>query len=154
MQQRLTGPRVKEVEEEYGQDFWEVVKSYADDGESIHATGKILGYKGGSFHRLVLKHKKEHWFRPMVETNGFKAAQSDMTDAKKAALAKAQAAAHKMNPTYRWIELDGLTMTLSGHAKRRGILRSLVYTRLNKGLSIEDAFKPSGHFRKNGQWSK
>lgn len=39
---------IKEVEQEYGQSFWDVVAEYAADGNSITMTAKILGYRDGS----------------------------------------------------------------------------------------------------------
>jgi hypothetical protein len=39
---------IKEVEQEYGQPFWDVVAEYAADGNSITMTAKILGYRDGS----------------------------------------------------------------------------------------------------------
>ena len=50
---------IKQVEEEYGQPFWDVVADYAADGNSMTMTARILGYRDGStLWYLIRKHNK------------------------------------------------------------------------------------------------
>lgn len=61
---------VSEVEEEYGQPFWDVVAAYAADGNSMAMTARILGYKDGSaLWYLIKHHKKEIAFPKMGYCN-------------------------------------------------------------------------------------
>ena len=51
---------IKQVEQEYGEPFWDVVAAYAADGNSMTMTAKILGYRDGStLWYLIRHHKKE-----------------------------------------------------------------------------------------------
>lgn len=69
---------VDNVQNEYGAPFWSVVDSYAKDGESMSATGLILGFKTRSaFIHYVKKNNKRHLFKlPPQQTNGFKSARA------------------------------------------------------------------------------
>jgi len=50
----------QEVEEEYGEPFWDVVAAYAADGHSMNMTAKILGYaNAGGLWYLIHKHGKD-----------------------------------------------------------------------------------------------
>ena len=61
---------ISEVEQEYGQPFWDVVADYAADGNSMQMTAKILGYKNGSaLWYLIHKHKKDIKFPKMGYCN-------------------------------------------------------------------------------------
>lgn len=61
---------IKEVEEEYGQPFWDVVSDYAADGNSMQMTARILGYKNGSaLWYLVQKYGKDIKFPKMGYCN-------------------------------------------------------------------------------------
>lgn len=137
------------VEEEYGQDFWSVVKGYADDGESMTATGLILGYSSPSgFRRLINRHGKRHWFPDPQDTNGMKASKmsgrmTKPTPARQAALERANDA----NPIYRRITLNGITDTITGHSRRVGISVHTVRKRLNRGMSHKDAFSKINYTR-------
>lgn len=143
--------KARDVESEYGMPFWEIVKGFANDGESIHATGKLLGYKSGAFHRLVIRHNKTHLFKHWTKTNGYKSAQQSKTPAKIASIKTMQKTAHAMNPNYKWVIVDDVRDTIAGHAKRCGVSRFTVYQRLRRGLSISDALFV-GDYRNNGQW--
>ncbi len=61
---------IKQVEEEYGQPFWDVVAAYAADGNSMQMTARILGYKNGSglLHQIKTQ-KKEIAFPKMGYCN-------------------------------------------------------------------------------------
>jgi len=61
---------IKEVEQEYGEPFWDVVAAYAADGNSMTMTAKILGYKDGSTLWYLLRyHKKDIQFPKMGYCN-------------------------------------------------------------------------------------
>lgn len=61
---------IAEVEQEYGEPFWDVVAAYAADGNSMQMTAKILGYKNGSaLWYLINKHKKDIKFPKMGYCN-------------------------------------------------------------------------------------
>lgn len=47
---------IKEVEQEYGEPFWDVVAAYAADGNSMQMTAKILGYTNGSSLWYLINH--------------------------------------------------------------------------------------------------
>lgn len=49
---------IAEVEQEYGQPFWDVVRAYAADGNSMQMTAKILGYTNGSSLWYLINHHK------------------------------------------------------------------------------------------------
>jgi len=50
---------ISEVEQEYGEPFWDVVRAYAADGNSMQMTAKILGYTNGSSLWYLIKHHKK-----------------------------------------------------------------------------------------------
>jgi transposase-like protein len=50
---------IKEVEQEYGEPFWDVVAAYAADGNSMTMTARILGYVDGSTLWYLLRHHKK-----------------------------------------------------------------------------------------------
>lgn len=48
---------IKQVEAEYGEPLWEVVRGYAADGYGCNTTAGILGYSSpSSFRRLIKRH--------------------------------------------------------------------------------------------------
>jgi len=48
---------IEQVEAEYGEPFWEVVRGYAADGYGCDTTAGILGYSSpSSFRRLIKRH--------------------------------------------------------------------------------------------------
>lgn len=48
---------IKQVEAEYGEPFWEVVRGYAADGYGCDTTAGILGYSSpSSFRKLIKRH--------------------------------------------------------------------------------------------------
>lgn len=112
----------KAVEEEYGKSFWEVVKDFADEGESQAATAGILGFESRkAFNSLVKRHNASHWFKPPQETNGMRAMHQARrgvcTEANRKALAKAK----EKNPVYLYLVVEGHKDTVSGHARRLGV---------------------------------
>ena len=50
---------ISEVEQEYGEPFWDVVRAYAADGNWMQMTAKILGYTNGSSLWYLIKHHKK-----------------------------------------------------------------------------------------------
>lgn len=50
-------PIIQEVENEFRDEFWSVVRSFAGDGYASGTTAKILGFSGQDvFRRLQVKH--------------------------------------------------------------------------------------------------
>lgn len=130
------------IAREYNLPFSQVVKQFADAGESIGATAEILGYSSGAFRRLIHRRGWRDWFKGPTETNGFVAARA-------ARRGISQDTSHMManNPVYRWFVVNGIRDTLTGHARRVGISRHTVRNRLAVGLSIEEALKPVSRVR-------
>jgi hypothetical protein len=125
----------QQVEQEYGMPFWDVVKLYADDGESINATALILGYKRPDpLYRKVKAKGVEHWFKRGFDSNGARLAQSV-----KAASAEHQIALRKYAERKWHIEFNGVRDSISGHARRIGIARETVFSRLRTGWTLEQA---------------
>lgn len=129
------------VEQEYGKPFWDVVKGYADDGESMSATAIILGYSTpGAFVRLVRHHGHEKWFIRKVKTNGALSASKAKTKAKRINQLASSIVAGALNPNYKNIMLDGYVDTIAGHCRRIGVRDSTVRKRLAAGMSPKEAF--------------
>jgi len=117
---------------EYGEPFWSVVRGYADDGHSVYGTATLLEYSPPAFRRLVLRHGVSDWFARGQSSALARSAQADRrgrcTDAQRAGAAMASAA----NPNYRWIDYQGHTDTLAGHARRLGLSPRTVYKRYKR----------------------
>lgn len=109
------------IAEEFGLPFWEVVKGFADDGETIHATAGILDYSHSAFRRLVERHGRADWF--VTGQDG--ATAQDAREARRGrctpALKAATQAASDSNPTYYRITWGGVTDTIAGHCRRIGL---------------------------------
>lgn len=124
---------IAEVEDFYGLPFWEVVKGFADDGESMTATAAILGYSGNKTLAAMIKRRGyEHWFKPAAQTNGFKSAHESRRG--KPASRNAITAMQANNPRYVRLKIDGKLDTVTGHAKRLGISVRTVYNRRYRGM--------------------
>lgn len=64
---------VAEVEAEYGQPFWDVVRGFAADNYGCDTTARILGYtKPGSFRELIARHNKKIDWPPQGSCNAQK----------------------------------------------------------------------------------
>lgn len=137
--------RRRRIEDEYGQPFADIVKGYADEGESMSATGIILGYSDQAFRELVRREGWVGWFRPGTQSNGRKnhpGAPMDHIRAmgRKGGLASAKYA-HERNRRHRVLH-NGTLDTLLGHARRQGINVKTVYARRLRGQSVELALRP------------
>lgn len=147
------------VEKEYGQPFWDVVKHYADDGESISATAVILGYTHAAG---LYKHLKANelltWFKPTIETNGWKSAVKsrryrNLTNGEMNALD----AAREIYIKQRSVLAFGVMDTIAGHSRRHKISHKTVRYRVNvRGWSLEKSLTFStsrlGNKTKNHPW--
>ena len=131
---------IKEVEAEYGLQFWDVVAGYAEDGHSITATAKILGYTHE--HSLRRMHEKN---RPDIK---FAEGQSslwakDAREQRKGICTPAQAALlvriREANPRYVWVEHDGIRDTIAGHSRRAGKQKNTIYKRIEHGMTLAQA---------------
>lgn len=133
------------IEGEYGQPFAEIVRGYARAGESMSATGVILGYSDQAFRELVRREGWVEWFTPGTQSNGRRSHPGAprghlQAIGRKGGLASA-IHAHKRNERHL-VEFDGTTDTLTGHAMRQGIALKTVYARRLRGQSVELALRP------------
>lgn len=118
-----------QVAKEAGTSFQNVVKFYAEQGHSIAETAYLLGYSSQSaFNRLCHRHGWRDWFRPTTETVGFKRSIQERRGRCTEAMLKAaaMATAARAIPKY---EYQGVSDTLTGHAKRLGLDLQRVYSR-------------------------
>lgn len=143
-----------EIEEEYGFPFWEVVKGFADDGESKAATASILGYSETAFRNLVNRYGFARWFPPCGQANASRAANKGRswagTPTQRAALAKGRV--HAGDHLSVLVELDGLTASIKEHALRRGLKPATVYMRRTRGWPLDEAFSPVRGCRPDHPW--
>lgn len=145
MSDKLITPRGKialAVEDEYGEPFWDVVKQYADDGESISATAGILGYANEAGLRYQLRNNSaREWFKPRTQSNGWREARI-ATRGRKAS-AKARAELDKGRSAYnetKKVLAFGISDTITGHALRHGINCATVRVRMRRqSMSLEKA---------------
>ena len=125
-----------EVEEEYGEPFWDVVRGYAKDGHSKYAISEILGYASyPSFIRLIKRHKIDIEFvkgSDSIFSKEEKASRrGKCTDAQLAHIAKLCG----KNPNYLKIDYNGKIATLAQHARDYGIPERTVRGRYAKDSS-------------------
>lgn len=107
---------IQEVERDTGQPFEEIVKLYAKELQvTMHEAALLLGYSSHSaFIRLCRKRGWDKWFA------GNKPRKAERVYSRK----------HSMgSPSAIYLELDGITDTLAGHARRLGIPKDTVYGR-------------------------
>jgi hypothetical protein len=127
----------KQVEQEYGQPFWDVVKGYADDGECVASTAMILGYAGRApFAELLKRHGAYAWFTPWRGGR-----RSQPTPEHKEKLRQSMTKARDNNPYYKQIDVEGVVDTVAGHAQRRGLKPNVVYARLWRGDTMKRALR-------------
>ena len=128
-----------EVEQEYGEPFWDVVRGYANDGHSKYAISEILGYAScPSFIRLIKRHKIDIEFvkgSDSIFSKEEKASRrGKCTDAQLAHIAKLCG----KNPNYLKIDYNGKIATLAQHARDYGIPERTVRGRYAKDSSDLD----------------
>ena len=128
-----------EVEQEYGEPFWDVVRGYANDGHSKYAISEILGYASyPSFIRLIKRHKIDIEFvkgSDSIFSKEEKASRrGKCTDAQLAHIAKLCG----KNPNYLKIDYNGRIATLAQHARDYGIPERTVRGRYAKDSSDLD----------------
>ena len=124
----------KEIEAEFGEPFWDVVRGFADDGYTIGRTGIILGYSGASsFRRLVIRHGKQHWF-----ANG-KPIPSDSPRKWQPHLLKGSKAVKEKHSYW----MGGVWGSTADHAKRLGVNHKTVQDRMRqrKGMPLDWYFR-------------
>lgn len=132
---------IAEVEAEYGQPFWEVVRGYADDGYSIHATADILGYASDTpFRRLIQRHGVDIKFASAQESLfQVEARQARKGRCSDAQLKACQIASSK-NPNYIYLEYQSVRDTLPGHCRRLGMSVSTARKRYRVNPSPDYVF--------------
>lgn len=131
-----------EIEKEYGLPFWEVVRGYAEQKESIHATAHILGYTHSAFRRLVRNNGAEAWFVSARESNGAKASIEASKGKDTPAKQRARELARAANPCYRYVTINGITDTIRATAMRTGVPYKTALNRIGRGVPVERAFNP------------
>ena len=124
---------IDEVEQEYGEPFWDVVRGYAKDGHSKYAIAEILGYASySSFIRLVMRSCVDIAFVKGSESIFAKEEKASRrgkcTDAQLAHIAKLCG----KNPKYLKIDYNGKIATLAQHARDCGIPERTVRGRYAK----------------------
>lgn len=118
-----------QVAKEAGTSFRNVVRFYADQGHSIAETALMLGYGSQSaFNRLCHRHGWVEWFRAPTETIGFKRAKEARKGLSTPALVAAASRATEARNVPRY-DYNGVTDTLTGHAKRLNLPIRRVYSR-------------------------
>ncbi|MFA5387887.1 MAG: hypothetical protein WC322_05920 [Candidatus Paceibacterota bacterium] len=113
------GAIMREVEAETGELFEKTVRRYAEQGMTMTSASLILGYRGhGPFIRLCKKHGWTQWFENSKPQEYFREFPKE----------------HHMGPPPAsiYVEHDGITDTLAGHARRLGLSRYTVYHRRKK----------------------
>ncbi len=142
---QLTTPRGEialAVEKEYGQPFWDVVKQYANDGESISSTAVILGYANESALRHhVCNCVAREWFKPASETNGWREARIASRGRKTSRLARMELdKGRALHHATKKVNAFGVLDTVKGHALRHGMNIATVRDRMRRqSMSLENA---------------
>jgi hypothetical protein len=138
---------VKEVEEEYGEPFWDVVRGYAADGHSINATALMLGYAASNpLYRLIQRHGVDIEFASAQESIFQKEARlarrGKCSEAQRKSCEKMSAS----NDAYIYIEYQGVRDTLAGHIRRTGISASTARKRYARNKDPDYVFSSRSHY--------
>lgn len=135
----IKGRIVSSVEAEYGLPFWDVVKQYADDGESINATAYILGYQSAThFYQMVKRNGLQHWFKKDRESNGWIASMAGNKRGKPTEAGRINAG--KATKALHAVEAFGIMDSLKGHSIRHGMAPTTVRWRIQRNKwSLEKA---------------
>lgn len=138
----------KQVEQEYGEPFWDVVRGFAADGHSVHSTAELLGYASDTpFRRLIARHGVDIKFASAQESVFQVEARIDRRGKCTPKQKMATNTASLANPAYKRVELFGITDTLAGHAKRIGLSRSTMYKRYaRRPHDLEYVFSVKAHY--------
>lgn len=132
---------IQETEEEYGLPFWEVVRGFAEDGHSAHATALLLGYSSDTpFRRLIKRHGVTVEFAGAQESVFQAEARESRRGRTTPALLAACKIASAHNPVYKRIDYAGQVDTLAGHAKRHGVSVSTARKRYLRNPDPEYVF--------------
>lgn len=123
------------VEAEYGEPFWDVVKGFADLGESMPSTAEILGMSRHSLIYRVRKKGVTHWFPKRGNSNRYKLLRSEWAKER----AHKQFAAHVDRQKKR-VMYRGELVEVSATARSLGISFHTALDRFNKGFPPEDIF--------------
>lgn len=154
---RQNGYIMNMVEKEYGQPFWDVVAGFGADGESIHATALILGYKRGEGLRALVKaHDMEHLFTAKKhDSNGWRESIKGRkhTDAQIAASRASMERYNGKRSNGLAFEFDGHYDTFKGHAERLGVNYTTAWMRRKRGMTVEQALFKGDYYTKTGNWA-
>ena len=122
---------IRAVESEYGEPFWDVVRGFAADGHSVHATAELLGYASDTpFRRLLARHGMQIQFAENQASVFAQEARQARRGRVTPGIVNACRIASSRNPVYRWIEYQGVRDTVPGHCRRLGLSVSTVRKRL------------------------
>lgn len=139
---------IQETESEYGLPFWEVVRGFAEDGHSVHATALLLGYSSDTpFRRLIKRHGVTIEFAGAQESVFQTEARESRRGRATPALLAACKIASAHNPVYKRIHYAGQVDTLAGHAKRHGVSVSTARKRYLRNPDPEYVFAPRYHWK-------
>jgi hypothetical protein len=137
---------INEVEEEYGEPFWDVVAGYAADGHSVQSTAELLGYASGTpFRRLIARHGVTIQFASAQDSVFQKEARINRRGKCSPQLSDALKKASAANPTYIYLDYKGVTDTLAGHARRLGIPMGTVRNRYRVNKDPAHVFFAGSH---------
>jgi hypothetical protein len=114
-------PTQREIAKEHGMSFPAVVRLYAEAGHSMTETALILERDPAAFRRLCQRQGWEDLFKRGEDSVASKQARADRRGVCTDGLRSACKAASDANPLYQWVTLDGVTDTITGHARRLGI---------------------------------
>lgn len=142
----------QEIAKEYGMSFESVVRSYAADGHSMTYTAKLLDRSYPAFIRLCRRHGWDKLFVSGQQSVACKEARAERvgvcTERQREGLKRAMA----NNPRYVWVEYQGITDTVHGHARRLGLPITTVRNRLaaypgdyDHAFSLVSHRKPPSH---------
>ncbi len=138
------------AEKEYGKPFWCIVRDYANDGESVHATALILGWKShGTLRAHVIKNGIGNWFVDARESNGWRAGQRDKP--RPVIASGCLKAATRSNFNKHAFMYGGVLDTLNGHARRTGVAAGIAHSRKQRGMTMEQILFKGCHARKKKQ---
>lgn len=133
-------PRIREIEEEFGEPIYDVVASFAADGESKRSTGAILGFHPQYFSRRVLPKidpdRTIEWWNPRQTIPFLDGQRSDSARANHSRATKEQWRRKTQ------VTIDGVAATKKEWREYYGIHQDTVRKRMRKyGWTFEQAVK-------------
>lgn len=137
---------IRQVEEEEGQPFWDVVRDYAEMGCSKSETARLLGFKWPTYFLMLLRENPEQsieWVSPskcvLVRDMRERCATPGSEDHQR--LIQASKKAIAKNTKRYWI--DDVYDSVAGHLARLNptITVDTVRSRMKRGRTLEQAIR-------------